>query len=83
MKKLFKGMSRTDYQDVLRTIGHYIDQQGYTAIRLLETEDGVVLQGKTGSGEIRGETKTETYLLTVKDIEDLMRQAYTRRGKKL
>ena len=83
MKKLFHGINRTDYQDVLRTIGHYIDQHGFSGIRLLETEDGLILQGKVGSGKPRGEKKTETYLLTVRDIKDLMREAYTRRGRKL
>jgi hypothetical protein len=83
MQKLFQGMSRTDYQDVLRTIGHYIDQHGFTNIRLIETEDGVILQGRVGVGETRGERKTETYLLTVQDVKELMREAYTRRGRKL
>jgi hypothetical protein len=83
MHKLFQGMSRTDYQDVLRTIGHYVDQHGFTGIRLVETEDGLILQGKIGTGKTRGERKTETYLLTIQDIKDLMREAYTRRGTRL
>ncbi len=83
MQKLFEGMTKTDYQDVLRTIGHYVDEHGFTGIRLIETEDGLILQGKIGTGELRGEKKTETYLLTVQDIKDLMREAYTRRGKKI
>ncbi len=83
MQKLFEGMAKTDYQDVLRTIGHYVDEHGFTGIRLIETEDGLILQGKIGTGELRGEKKTETYLLTVQDIRDLMREAYTRRGKKI
>lgn len=83
MQKLFEGMVKTDYQDVLRTIGHYVDEHGFTGIRLIETEDGLILQGKIGTGELRGERKTETYLLTVQDIRDLMREAYTRRGKKI
>jgi hypothetical protein len=81
--KLFRGLRRTDYQDLLRTIGHYIDYSGFTDIRLIETEDGLILQGRVPSGEARGERKTETYLLTAEDIEDLMREAYARRGKKL
>ncbi len=83
MQKLFEGMAKTDYQDVLRTIGHYVDEHGFSGIRLIETEDGLILQGKIGTGELRGEKKTETYLLTVQDIRDLMREAYTRRGKKI
>lgn len=83
MQKLFQGMGRTDYQDVFRTIGHYIDQHGFTGVRLIETEDGLILQGKVGVGKPRGEKRTETYLLTVRDIRELMREAYTRRGRKL
>jgi hypothetical protein len=83
MQKLFQGMLKSDYQDVLRTIGHYIDEHGFTDIRLIETEDGLILQGKVSTGEARGEKKTETYLLTVQDVRELMREAYTRRGTKL
>lgn len=83
MQKLFQGMLKTDYQDVLRTIGHYIDEHGFTGIRLIETEDGLILQGKVGTEGIRGGKKMETYLLTVQDVKDLMREAYTRRGRKL
>ncbi len=83
MQELFRGVSRTDYQDVLRTIGYYVDEHRLTGIRLIETEDGLILQGRVGTGEVRGEKKTETYLLTIEDIRDLMRDAYTRRGRKL
>lgn len=83
MQKLFEGTARTDYQDVLRTIGHYIDRHGFTGIRLIETADGLILQGKVGKQGLRGAKSTETYLLTVPDIKELMREAYSRRGRKL
>lgn len=82
--KLFQGLPKTDYQDLLRTIGHYVDQSGFTNIRLIETDEGIILQGRVSTtGDIRGEKKTETYLLTMEDIQGLMREAYARRGKKL
>ncbi len=82
--RLFEGLPKTDYQDLLRTIGHYIDQSGFADIRLIETEEGMILQGRISTTEdVRGEKKTETYLLTMEDIQDLMRQARARRGKKL
>jgi hypothetical protein len=82
--KLFQGLPKTDYQDLLRTIGHYIDRSGFTNVRLIETDEGIILQGRVSTtGDIRGEKKTETYLLTVEDIQGLMREAYARRGKKL
>jgi hypothetical protein len=83
MQKLFQGMLKTDYQDVLRTIGHYVDEHGFSDIRLIETEDGLILQGKTSTGGARGEKKIETYLLTVQDVRELMREAYNRRGTRL
>lgn len=83
MQELFQGMDRTDYQDVLRTVGHYIDEQGFTGIRLIETEDGLILQGRVSLGGPRGEKRTETYRLSIQDIRELMREAYTRRGGEL
>jgi len=80
--KLFAGLSKTDYQDVLRAIGHYIDQQQFSNVRLLETEEGIILQG-TSIGHERGDFKAETYLLTSEDLESLLREAYARRGKRL
>jgi hypothetical protein len=44
--KLFRGLAKTDYQDVLRAIGLFIDEHGYTDVRTIEIEDGVVLQGR-------------------------------------
>lgn len=78
---IFRGLQRTDYQDVLRTVGHYIDQQGFTLVRVIETEDGIILQGNTSS--VRGETKMESYLLTIADLQDMIREAYARRGTKI
>ncbi|MBU0495764.1 MAG: hypothetical protein KKA73_24630 [Chloroflexi bacterium] len=81
--KLFSGTNRTDYQDILRAIGHYVDQQQFSNVRVLETEEGIILQGTSVSRERRGEMKAETYLLTAEDLESLLREAYARRGKKL
>lgn len=44
--KLFRGLAKTDYQDVLRAIGLFIDEHGYTDVRIIEIEDGLVLQGR-------------------------------------
>ncbi len=43
--KLFIGLDHSDYQDVLRALGLYIDEHHYTNVRIFETEDGIVLQG--------------------------------------
>ena len=40
--KLFRGMKKSDYQDVLRTIGAFIDEHGYCDVRIIETDDCLV-----------------------------------------
>jgi len=81
MKKLFAGLPRTDYQDVLRTVGHYIDTQGFTNIRLIETEDGLILQGMISNPRDPRAFQVETYLLSIEDLQAMLREAYARRGK--
>ena len=83
--KLFEGLLKTDYQDVLRTLGRYIDQQGFRDVRILETEDGLILQGTVAEarGGIQGPRRLETYLLTVSDVEKMRKDAYFQRGRKL
>lgn len=76
--KLFEGLQRTDYQDVLRAIGLLMDEHGYRNFRLVEHEDGIVIQAMpTIDG--RPESGYETFLLTDRDIERLLQQAYHRR----
>jgi hypothetical protein len=75
--KLFAGLSKTDYQDVLRTIGLYADEMGLQSLRLVEVEDGIViqcLQNKDNEGAV-----TETLLLTDDDLREMLMQAYKRR----
>ncbi|MEA2523826.1 MAG: hypothetical protein QOF73_1053 [Thermomicrobiales bacterium] len=75
--KLFAGLSSTDYQDVLRAIGAFIDANSLRDIRIWEHEDGLVLQAR---GKDDGESNSyQTYLLTDDDLQGLLRQAYDRR----
>lgn len=77
--KLFYGLNRSDYQDVLRTIGLLIDDRGYTDIRIIETEDGLVLQGRLDSRNKIGEPAYETYLITDQDLRTMQQDAEIRR----
>jgi hypothetical protein len=45
--KLFAGLNTTDYQDILRAIGAFIDQQRLRDVRIIEHEDGMIIQGRT------------------------------------
>jgi len=80
--KLFRGMKRSDYQDVLRALGSFIDEHGYSDVRIVETEDGLVIQGRVVDRREIGESSYDTYLITDDDIKVMVRDAFQRRGQK-
>lgn len=80
--KLFHGLKHSDYQDVLRTIGMLIDERGYTDIRIIETEDGLVLQGRLDSRNQLGEAAFDTYLITDEDLRVMQQDASVRRNQR-
>lgn len=80
--KLFHGLKHSDYQDVLRTIGMLIDERGYTDIRIIETEDGLVLQGRLDSRIQLGEAAFDTYLITDEDLRIMQQDASVRRNQR-
>ena len=76
--KLFSGLERTDYQDVLRAVGAMLDEQSYHDIRLWEHEEGLIVQGRP---EVDGTIgRYQTYLLSDDDLRELLDKAYSRRG---
>ena len=83
--KLFEGLVKTDYQDVLRAVGRYVDQQGFRDVRIIETEDGLILQGNVAGeqGSTKKSRRLESYLLTTSDLEKMRRDAYFKRGRRL
>ncbi len=78
--KLFRGMKRSDYQDVLRALGYFIDDHGYSDVRIIETEDGVVLQGRVGDRREIGESSYDTFLITDEDIKVMVRELISPQG---
>lgn len=80
--KLFRGMKRSDYQDVLRALGHFIDERGYSDVRIIEIEDGVVVQGRMIDRQQIGEASYDTFLITDDDIKVMVRDSFHRRGLK-
>src|SRR5688572_28594871 len=77
--QLFRGLGSTDYQDVLRAIGQFLDERGYRNVRLVEHEEGLLVQATpTVDGQIA--TTYETLLLTDEAIQRLLEQAYQRRA---
>jgi hypothetical protein len=80
--KLFSGMTRTDYQDVFRAIGFFIDERGFIDVRIVEIEDGLVVQGRVPDRRELGKSSYETFLITDDDLKELVRDAFRRRGQK-
>ncbi|HEU5086044.1 MAG TPA: hypothetical protein VFT99_01320 [Roseiflexaceae bacterium] len=80
--KLFSGMSRTDYQDVMRAIGYFIDERGYTDVRIIEIDDGLVVQGRVTDRKELGAASFDTYLITDEDLKVMVRDSFRRREQK-
>lgn len=80
--KLFQGMARSDYQDVFRALGYFIDENGYTDVRIVESEEGLVFQGRTSKRRNeKDKSEFDTFLITDTEIKDMVRESYKRRGK--
>src|SRR3954451_17788892 len=77
--RLFKGLERTDYQDILRAIGYLCDSNGWHSLRIVECEEGLILQ----YAEAPDGRDFMTYLFTEEDLDTMLHQAYNRRGETL
>jgi hypothetical protein len=75
--KLFAGLSSTDYQDILRAIGAFIDEHNLRDIRIWEHEDGLIVQAR-GRDDSEG-NPYQTYLLIDDDLRQMLHKAYERR----
>jgi hypothetical protein len=80
--KLFQGMGRTEYQDVLRVLGFFIDERGYSDVRIIEIDDGIVIQGRVPDRRELGTASFDTFLITEEDLKEMVRDAFRRRGQK-
>ena len=69
------------YSEVLRVIGQYIDHNYLSEVRVIETDEGVILQGLVMKGEKIGQRAT--FEVTTEDIEDLFQDSYAQRGKEI
>lgn len=73
----FSPNQRTNYQELLRAIGRLLDKERFKHLRLIEADDGLVLQVMRGSRRI----EFETYLLTRDDLTALIKDTYQLRNK--
>ena len=73
--RLFSGLDRTDYQDVLRAVGRLCDANNWRNLRIVECDEGLILQYTAGANE----REFVTYLVSDDDVQELLRDAYTHR----
>jgi hypothetical protein len=84
--RIYEGSPRQDWEEVLRSVGAYIDDRGMRSIIFLETDTGFIIQGTSvqagmGTGESMGTVNRETLTLHDDDVSKFMDAAISRRGK--
>ena len=84
--RIYEGSPRQDYEEVLRSIGAFIDQRGMHEILLVEAPDGFIIQGLVGSAievsawsDPAARVEKETYTFLDDDIARFMEEALARR----
>ena len=84
--RIYEGSPRQDYEEVLRSIGAFVDQRGMREILLVEAPDGFIIQGMVGSAlEVSAwsdpavRIEKETYTFLDADIARFMEEALARR----
>ena len=86
--RIYEGSPRQDWEEVLRSVGAYLDDRGMRGLVFVETDTGFIIQGTavTGApgstwGEPIGQAKRETITLQDEDVGEFMDQALARRGQ--
>jgi hypothetical protein len=84
--RIYEGSPRQDYEEVLRSIGAFIDQRGMREILLAEAPDGFIIQGIVGAAvdvsawaDPAARVEKETYTFLDDDIARFMEEALARR----
>jgi hypothetical protein len=84
--RIYEGSPRQDYEEVLRSIGAFIDQRGMREIMLMEAPDGFIIQGIVGQAldvsawsDPSAKVEKETYTFLDDDIARFMEEALARR----
>ena len=84
--RIYEGSPRQDYEEVLRSIGAFLDQRGMRDVLLVEAPDGFILQGLAVEGdsgtwsESPGHQVKETLTFLDDDIARFMEEAVARRN---
>ena len=84
--RIYEGSPRQDYEEVLRSIGAFIDQPSLQEILLAEAPDGFIVQGiisqtqdQSNWAEPTMTTTKETYTFLDEDIARFLEDSQARR----
>jgi hypothetical protein len=85
--RIYEGSPRQDYEEVLRSIGAFLDQRGMREILFTEVNDGFLLQGLVlsepgghANWSDRQQLVKESFTFLDDDISRFMDEARRRRG---
>ncbi len=81
MQRVTRTGATMSFSEILRVIGRYVDNNHLEEVRLVETEDAIIVQGRVTQGERQGEI--DTYQLSIEDLAELRQDALLQRGVKL
>lgn len=77
----YSGTNRVDYEDVLRAIGFFVDQNNIKEVCIIELKEGILVRGVQYTADHAGyQTISETFLFTNEDLEKVLEDAYKRRN---
>ena len=85
--RIYEGGPRQDYEEALRSIGAFLDQRGMREVLMLETSEGLVVQGlapRAAQGqwnEATGTLEKETLTFFEDDVVRFMDEAYSQRRR--
>jgi hypothetical protein len=83
--RIYEGSARQDFEEVLRSVGAFLDQRGMREILLTEAPDGFIVQGivplATAAAAEAGQVEKETLTFLDDDITTFMDEALARRRK--
>lgn len=85
--RIYEGSPRQDWEEVLRSVGAYLDDRGMRGMVFVETDTGFIIQGTAVQGsagsvhsEAIGKAVRETLMLDDDDVGKFMDEALARRG---
>ncbi|HSL97289.1 MAG TPA: hypothetical protein VK831_01835 [Candidatus Deferrimicrobiaceae bacterium] len=85
--RIYEGSPRQDWEEVLRSVGAYLDDQGMREILFVEDDGGFILQGikvegaTSAWGDSVGTARRATIQIGDEDVATFMDEAVARRGQ--